>query len=311
MSVAIYTKNERQSQSWVKRLQQELPNVEVEVYPEIADYTTVDFLLCWKPYAGLVEKFTQLKVIQSLGAGVDHILETQKNIDPEIQICKIVDERLTVDMWEYILSIVMADLRNLSKYQRQKHDKIWKPKRYRRLCDQTIGLLGLGTIGSFVAHQFTNLGAEVLGWSNSPKNIDDVECFTGRAGLYDLCKRSDYIINLLPLTAQTKDLIDGHFFSQMKASAYFINVGRGGHVVSDELLASLNAKIIRGAALDVFRAEPLPADHPFWIHPDIFITPHIGSRTHIDSVYPQVVENIRRLAKGKDLLHRIDLQKGY
>jgi len=310
MSVAIYTKNKKQLNRWQEILKSELPEKKVEIYPDISDFTSIDFLICWKPYSGLVEKFPNLKAIQSLGAGVDHIFDTNE-IDPVIQVSKIVDHQLTHDMWEHVLSIVLADMKNLALYQKQQTTYLWKPKRYRRFKDTTIGILGLGTIGSYVARQFAQLGFKVAGWSGSKKEIANVETHVGQSGLDMVCNESDFLINILPLTNATSGILNKELFSKMKPSSYLINVGRGAHVVDEDLVASLRDGEIRGAALDVFHMEPLPVNHDFWNNTQILVTPHIASLTHIDSVYPQVVENIRRLDAGRVLLNTIDVEKGY
>ena len=310
MSVAIYTKNTKQSNAWRIVLQEELPNQTIEVYPSISDHNKVELLICWKPYHGLIAQFPNLKAIQSLGAGVDHIF-ADNVIDAHIQVSKIVDDQLTQDMWEHVLSIVLNDMKNLFQYQDQQKQNLWKPKRYKRINDVSIGILGLGTIGSYVARQFGLLGFIVLGWSRTNKQIDNVTTFVGNGGLESICNQSDYLINILPLTKETRGILNKNLFSTMKTDSYLINVGRGQQLVESDLIAALNSEQIRGAALDVFDMEPLPETHAFWENSNIQVTPHIASLTHIKSVYPQVVENIKRLNAGSQLLNCIDIEKGY
>ncbi len=310
MSIAIYTKNEKQSRKWLDILKRELPDFRIEIYPNINYFEAVELLICWKPYTGLIDKFTNLRAIQSLGAGVDHIFDYNA-IHASIQVSKIVDDQLTQDMWEHVLGIVMADMKNLDLYREQQKTNSWKPKRYKRIKDTTIGILGLGTIGKYVADQFANLGFEVLGWSRSPKTLQKITSFVGQEGMEQVGRNADYLINILPLTTETRGVFDKDFFSIMKPSSLFINVGRGPHVVDDDLIDCLDSDILRGAALDVFHTEPLPEDHKFWAHPKILVTPHIASLTSIKSVFPQVVENIQRLNTGKPMLNVIDVEKGY
>ncbi|MDF1696595.1 MAG: glyoxylate/hydroxypyruvate reductase A [Saprospiraceae bacterium] len=310
MTIAIYTQNEKQSQKWLDLLSNELPKHTIEIYPNITSFQEVEMLICWKPYNGLISKFSNLKAIQSLGAGVDHIFSENK-VDSSIQVSKVVDQQLTLDMWEHALAIILGDMKNLPFYASKQNEKIWKPRRYKRLNEVAIGVLGLGTIGAFVAAQFTQLGCKVFGWSRSQKSIADITTYTGKDGLVKMCAEVDYVLNILPLTMETKGILTKELFSSMNSSAYLINIGRGQHVVDKDLIHSLDEEQIRGAALDVFHFEPLPASHPFWAHPKVTITPHIASLTHINSVYPQVVENIQRLAEGTTMLHRIDPEKGY
>ena len=310
MSTAIYTKNTKESNSWRIVLQEELPDQTIEVYPSIADYNDVEFLICWKPYHGLIAQFPNLKAIQSLGAGVDHIFDAN-TIDAHIQVSKIVDDQLTQDMWEHTLSIVMADMKNFAFFKDKQQNRTWKPRRYKRIKDIKIGILGLGTIGKYVATQFETLGFQVTGWSRSTKSLPNIMTYMGQEGINQVCSNSDYLINILPLTIETKGIMNKGVFVYMKPSSYFINVGRGSHVVDNDLIECLDNEILRGAALDVFQIEPLSDDHPFWSHLKILITPHIASLTNIESVYPQVIENIRRLDSGLPLLNLIDVGKGY
>jgi len=310
MSIAIYTKNEKQSNAWRIVLQDELPNHNIEVYPSIADYNDVEILICWKPYHGLISQFPNLKAIQSLGAGVDHIFENN-TIAADVQVSKVVDDQLAQDMWEYTLSVVMADMKNLAFFKEKQQNRSWKPRRYKRIKDIKIGILGLGAIGSYVAKKFSSLGFEVFGWSRSAKMVDNFSAFEGDEGLHSVCNSSDYLINILPLTNETKGILNKKILSKLKPSSYLINVGRGQHLVDEDLIECLGSGQPRGASLDVFQNEPLPESHPFWTHPKIQITPHIASLTHIDSVYPQVVENIKRMTYGKPLMNCVDVKKGY
>lgn len=310
MSVAIYTKNEKQSARWQEVLRRELPDLSIEVYPSIKDFSKIKLLVCWKPYKGLIERFPNLKAIQSLGAGVDHIFK-ENTVASGIQVSKVVDHQLRQDMWEHALSIIMADMKNLRLYQERQKEKIWKPKRYKRMKDVSIGILGLGSIGSYVASRFAEMGFSVQGWSRSDKDIDGVESSCGEAGLKNLCSSVDYLVNILPLTEATRGILNDDLFSLMKPSSYLVNIGRGAHVVEEDLLKCLEEEVIRGAALDVFSTEPLPENSAFWHRAGVTITPHVASLTHIDSVYPQVVENVKRLEANLPLLNAIDVRREY
>jgi glyoxylate/hydroxypyruvate reductase A len=310
MSIAIYTKNDKQSQKWKQILKSNLQNVTIEIYPNISKLESITFLVCWKPEKNLLSKFPNLKAIQSLGAGVDHILDHHP-VPSHIQVSKVVDDNLTHDMWEHALSIILSDMKNLPLHSKNQISKTWRYKKYKRIKDVSIGILGLGTIGKYVAIKFASIGFKVGGWSRSKKDIDNVVSYSEDSGMKSLILESDYIVNILPLTNDTKGLIDHDFLSNMKKGSYFINIGRGPHVVDADLIASIDAGHLRGAALDVFHSEPLPIESPFWKHSSIIVTPHIASLTHIDSVIPQVVENYMRLVKGELLLNLVDLSKGY
>ncbi|MFT4536049.1 MAG: glyoxylate/hydroxypyruvate reductase A [Saprospiraceae bacterium] len=310
MSIAIYTRNVKQSQSWADILKSNLQNERIEIYPNISDFVNVTFLVCWKPEEGLLGKFPNLKAIQSLGAGVDHILDNHV-VPSHIKVSKVVDVNLTHDMWEHSMSIILSDMKNLPLHAKNQKSKIWKPKRYTRIKDVSIGILGLGSIGKYVASQFALMGFKVGGWSRSKKEIQNVDTYSEESGLKTLLSVSDYVINILPLTKETRSIVDLDFLAKMKQGSYFINIGRGPHVVNADLLSSIDTGKLRGAALDVFEKEPLPIESAIWNHPLITITPHIASLTHIDSVFPQVIENYNRLINGELLLNLVDLSKGY
>lgn len=310
MSIVIYTKNEKQSRKWFECLKKDLPKETIEIYPIVSNFELVTFLVCWKPEKGLLEKFPNLKGIQSLGAGVDHILEDHV-VPANVQLSKVVDNNLTHDMWEHAMSIILANMKNLHIHSKNQKIKNWKPKRYKRIKDISIGVLGLGTIGKYVASQFSNVGFKVNGWARSKKEITNVETFIGKSGLNSMLSISDYIVNILPLTKETAGIINSDFLSNMKSGSYLINIGRGQHIVDEDLLSIIDSGHVRGAALDVFQSEPLPVESPLWSHPSIIITPHIASLTHINSVFPQVVENYRRLKNEQILLNLVDLSKGY
>ena len=310
MSIAIYTRNEKQSQSWAEILKSNLQNETIEVYPNISNFINVTFLVCWKPEEGLLDKFPNLKAIQSLGAGVDHILDNHV-VPPHIKMSKVVDVNLTHDMWEHSMSIILSDMKNLPLHAENQKSKIWKPKRYQRIKDVSIGILGLGSIGRYVASQFAHSGFKVRGWSRSKKEIENVDTCFEESGLKSLLLVSDYVVNILPLTKETRGIVNHDFLSKMKQGSYFINIGRGPHVVNADLLSFIDSGQLRGAALDVFEQEPLPLKSPIWKHSSITITPHIASLTHIDSVYPQVIENYKRLINGRTLLNLVDPSKGY
>lgn len=310
MSVAIYTKNDKQSLAWSVVLNEELPTHTIEVYPSISDFEKVKVLVCWKPAPGLVGQFPNLRAIQSLGAGVDHIFATNV-IDANIQISKIVDDQLTQDMWEFVLSQVLAEMKNFSFFKAKQREGVWKARRYKSIKDVSIGILGLGAIGQFVADNFSKLGFTVKGWSNSEKDLEGVQTFVGKKGLQQMCENVDYLVNILPLTNATKGVLSLELFTWMKEDGYLINVGRGEHLREEDLLKALDEGLIRGASLDVFTEEPLPSSHAFWRHSKVQVTPHIASLTNITTVYPQVVENIKRIDAGLPILNGIDRIKGY
>jgi glyoxylate/hydroxypyruvate reductase A len=309
MSIAIIF-NQKDPKYWAETLQALLPETLIEIYPNIKDKDTVDFVLCWKPNQDVLAEFPNIKVMQSVGAAVDHIINTQ-NIHNDQTVCRIVDEALSNDMFEFLLTIVLTQLKNIPLYIKQKEQKLWEPKAYKNIKDLTISIMGLGNIGAEVAEKMASIGFKVKGWSASKKDIKRVHSFVGDSELANFLKGTDVLINILPVTQQTRGIINKKFLMQINKGGFFINVGRGNHVIETDLVEMLNSDQLSGALLDVFDIEPLPINHPFWGHPKIQITPHIASVTHIQSAALLVVENYKNHLTGLPVKHIASLKKGY
>lgn len=309
MSIALIFEN-KNPKPWQDILQEKLPNSCIEIYPNIADKEKVEFIICWKAPKGVFNEFPNAKVIQSVGASIDHITNAQKLTKKQI-VTRIVDEHLSNDMWEFLLTQVLAQLKNEQQYQQQQIHKKWQQHSYRTISETSIAILGLGKIGGFVAEKFAKLGFSVKGWSNSKKEIPQVKSYNGKEELPIFLEETDFLINLLPLTDETKGILDKKLLSQLPKEAFLINVGRGEHLVEEDLLELLNTDALAGAILDVFEKEPLPKNHPFWQHPNVYITPHVASLTNIASASAQIVENYYRFQNQKELHNIVSLKKGY
>lgn len=309
MSILIICNN-KDPKPWAKALREKLPEVVVEIFPEVKDKTKVDYIICWKPQPGTFEQFPNLKVIQSLGAGIDHITETN-TIKKNITLTRMVDPNLANDMWEFLLAVVMNHLKGLSLYTRQQILKKWLQHSYLTIRETRMAILGLGNIGAFVAENFAQLGFKVKGWSGSKKAIPGVTGFVGFDELHKCLENTDILINLLPLTEATTGILNKKNLQQLNKGAFLINVGRGNHLNEQDLIHLLDQSHLSGAFLDVFSVEPLPNDHPFWEHPKMAITPHIASLTNMGSAIGQLVENYRRFKRNEKLLYTVSLEKGY
>ncbi len=302
--------NNKDPKPWKSQLQDKIRNTEIEIYPNIQDKSKVDFIICWKPTDRVFDEFPNLKVVQSVGASIDHIINSQK-INEHIIISRIVDKKLSVDMWEYLLSVVLSEMKNLNFYYKNKANKIWKQKEYKSINDTTISILGLGKIGSYVAEKFAEIGFEVKGWSNSQKEITNVKSYIGKDEFYKCLENSDFLINILPLTKETTEIINKKSLKKIKKGGFFINVGRGEHLNEANLIELLNKKHLSGALLDVFREEPLKDKNILWKQSNLYITPHIASLTNVKSVINQIAENHHRFIANKKLLNVVSLKKGY
>ena len=309
MSIVIIC-NEPYATNWSKALKEHLPSVKIDIYPHVSDYNEVEMTISWKAPAGLFSAFPNLKLVQSLGAGVKHVFDGQQ-LDEKIKIARIIDPQLSEDMWEYVLMLSLNHLRNTRIYFQKQLKKEWQELRYKNIKDTTVSILGLGKIGSHVAVKMADIGFKVQGWSGSEKKIPGVRSFFGKNGLEELLNTTDILVNILPLTAETTGLLNKANLLKLKKGAYLINVGRGPHVVDDDLIELIEDGFLSGAALDVFHEEPLPAKHPFWEHPKITVMPHVASMTNIRTAVSQVVENYKRMKNGKQLINIVSQERKY
>ncbi len=293
--------------AWVEGLSKSNLVSAVHVWPTESDLSNVEVLLVWKPLpAGIIELLPNLKFISSIGAGVDHLLGDSQ-IPLDLPVARIVDERLTGDMTNYVMMAVVMHQRNLLHVLENQKQAKWERHHYPNL---RVGVMGLGELGGHLARTLSGAGFEVSGYSRSSKQIDRVATFNG-ADRSEFLKDLDVLVNLLPVTSETENILNKDLFGQIKPGAFLINVARGAHLDEMDLLDALEKGIISRAMLDVFKEEPLPSDHPFWGHPKITITPHIASVTTPASAMKLVLENCRRLRDGEKFLHLVDLQRGY
>lgn len=256
--------------------------------------------------AGALQSLPQLEVVQSLGAGVDGLAQ---QIPLGVRLCRTVSPSLKSDMRDYVLLSILAEQRQwdaMSKDQAKHH---WQPRHYRR--GGTVGIMGLGELGQAVASGLAALGFTLKGWSRTPKELDGVQCFDGPEQLGAFLGELDYLVCLLPLTDQTRGLMDRDFFQRLGKAPYLIHAGRGPQLVESDLLAALDNQWLRGACLDVFHQEPLPAGHPFWAHPRIRITPHCASVTSGKELAKAVYHNYLAMRQGLALNHLVDTTQEY
>lgn len=308
--ILVYCSREEIGKNWVKAVAAEFGEDKVFMKDDVVNPSEIEIALTWKAPKQSLQPFKNLKLIQSLGAGVDHIFD-QDNAVEGSKVARIVDPQLSEDMYEFVLAIVLNKMKNLEQYRDQQNQKFWKEKRYRVISDVKIGILGLGVIGSLVATRLKTAGFDCMGWSGSEKNIEGIQSFIGDSGLQEMLSESDFVINILPLTNETRGFINYEMLKKVKRGAYIINVGRGPHVVDEDLLQAIEEGLISGAALDVFHKEPLPVDHPFWSNEKIVLTPHIASITNINTAREQIFANIRRYLAGEKIANEVSINKGY
>lgn len=300
----------RDPENWVKKLKEQHPGMNIYVYPEDHENEEVEFALTWNHPRGLFKNYPNLKVIASMGAGVDHIVNDD-GLPEEVVITRVVDDRLTQDMSDFVLSQVMAHIRGLHYYTKAQAKKKWDRFQYRKPEDTKVGIMGIGVLGNAVTDKLYKNGFRVYGWSRTEKSCENVTSFHGKEQLEDFLQNSEILICLLPLTEDTENILNADLFDMLPQGAYVINVARGQHLVEHDLMEMINNGHLSGASLDVFREEPLPEEHPFWEHSKINITPHIASLTSPASVVPQIVENYERMMENEPLKNTVERDKGY
>ncbi len=291
------------AERWLPLLERALPRDEFTVEPR-AD---VDVALVATPHPGIFGRLPNLKLVQSLWMGVEKLLE-----DPElprnVPLARLVDPGMVGAMSETVLAHVLDWHRHLYLYRQWQREKKWQRRGQFLPSDRTVGLLGLGELGTDAARKLLALGFKVCGWSRRPKRVAGVHSSTD---LDEILGMSDALVCLLPLTEQTRGVLNAAAFARMPKVGCVINVARGAHVVSADLLAALDSGHLAHAYLDVFEPEPLPADSPLWSHPGVTVTPHAAALTEPRTAVAKIVENIERLRRGSAPLHLVDRAAGY
>jgi glyoxylate/hydroxypyruvate reductase A len=295
------------SAPWIEGLRAGLPGAEVEEWRPGA--APADHAVVWAPPQQFLDEQSRLKGIFNIGAGVDALMKLR--LPPDALVVRLDDAGMSVQMAEFVCHAVIRHFRELDAYEREAAAGRWAFRKPRSRAEFPVGVLGLGVLGRRVAQALAGFEFPVRGWSLSAKDVPGVQCFAGDAQLAEFLAGTRVLVNLLPLTPETENLLDRRTLSQLQPGGYVINVARGAHLVDADLLALLDSGHLAGAALDVFRTEPLPAEHPFWRHPKITVTPHTSARTLRDESIAQIVGKIRALERGEPIAGVVDRQRGY
>ena len=269
-----------------------------------------DIALVWAPPAGAFADMPNLKGIINKGQGVDHIVR-DPTVPRDVPLVRLVDPDMSDALSHWVILAALDFWRDASYYRRCQTQKIWKPVVQRPATGATIGVMGVGAIGSVVAKRFAALGFAVRGWARSPREIDGVTVFAGSDSLDKFLDDVDILVSVLPLTDETTGIMNADLFARLAKGAFVINGGRGQQLVEDDLLTALEAGQLAGAALDVFAHEPLPKDHPFWTHPKITVWPHVAAQTNPNTAASQVAAAITAIMAGKMPENRVDWHRGY
>ena len=252
--------------------------------------------------------YTRLKAVLNLWAGVE---DAVNNPTLKVPYARMVDdEGLTQGMVEWVTGHVLRHHLGMDRHILGQ-DGEWRAEAPPLASDRRVTVLGLGALGEACARMLVRLGFAVTGWSRRPKDIPGVSCLSGDAGLQAALGAADILVLLLPLTDDTENLLNAETLARLPEGAVIVNPGRGPLIDDDALLAALDQGHVAHATLDVFRVEPLPADHPFWAHPKVTVTPHIASETRPETAAQVIAENVRRGETGEPFLHLVDRESGY
>lgn len=277
------------------------------------DLSTAHYAVLWKPLDDLFLRATNLKVLFSGGAGVDHVLTLPRL--PDLPLVRFVDPTLTTRMSEWVVMQCLMHLRQHVAYERQRAKKLWAPLNQPEASELTVGMMGMGVLGTDAARKLKVMGFNVIGWSKSRKAIDGIETFAGPE-LDTFLGKTDILVGLLPLTAETKAIFNAQLFSKLRRSGplgapVFINAGRGGSQVEADIVSALDRGVLKGVSLDVFETEPLPSSSPLWTMDAALMTPHSAADSDVKALFDHVERQIARFEAGQPLEHLVSRDAGY
>tara|TARA_B110000305_G_scaffold91938_1_gene103748 strand:- start:25 stop:963 length:939 start_codon:yes stop_codon:yes gene_type:complete len=284
---------------WASGLQSAMPDMNILIYPNEGDVSEIEYAVVWKHPRGILKKYPNLKAILSLGAGVDHIIS-----DPElpggVPIVRLVDKKLTHEMYLHALHWVLHFHSDQYLYRIQQVKTKWAQLPSMQSEDRTIGIMGLGNIGRRIGDSLAKLDFKVVGWGANKKSpMSGIQYYYGNDQLEDFLSKTNVLINVLPLTKDTMNLVTKKKMLFLPKGAFLINIGRGKIINENDLLSLLNNGHVAAAALDVFEEEPLPENNSLWSHPSVYITPHIAGQSNPNSASKTICENINRIQNGE------------
>ncbi len=305
----LFKRDAGDPEPWLAALAKLMPERELRVFPDLEPSGDIEYALVYQPPPGLLASLPNLKAIFSLWAGIDHL--SSDPALPPVPVIRMVERSMTATMTVHVVQQVLGLHTRAATYRAQQAERHWHQGELTAPWDRRVGILGLGSLGRDAAEKLAGLRFDVAGWSRSPKQIEDISCYHGEAGLTEFLARTDILVCLLPLTAATQGILNSALFERLPRGAAMVNCARGGHLVEADLLAALNAGQLRAAALDVFDKEPLPEDHPFWGHPKIVVTPHIAAYSVPETAVESVAANIARIESGQPPHYAVDFKRGY
>ena len=305
----LYKADPIRGAEWKALVEARAPGLPVHIWPETGDPANIRYLAVWQPPADMLTLFPNAEIVFSVGAGVDQF--DFSALPAHVPLIRMIEPGITQGMVEFVTLAVLSLHRHLPDYIADKAAARWEQIRLVPAAARRIGILGLGRLGEAAFRKLAGFGFAMSGWNRSPREIDGITCHSGEEALPGFIAGCDILVCMLPLTPETRGILNRDLFEHLPAGAGLVNAGRGGHLVQDDLLEALGSGRISSAFLDVTDPEPLPQGHPFWAHPRILLTPHVASMTRPETAVDFVLETIERHRKGLPLEGLVDRSRGY
>lgn len=305
----LYKADPVRGEQWKALFAERAPDIEWRAWPDLGDPQAIRYLAAWQAPDDLETLLPNLQVLFALSAGVDQL--DLGRLPAHLPVVRLLDPGITQGMCEYASFAVLSLHRDMLRYRQQQTDKHWQAHRLLPASKRRVGVMGLGLQARQILATLQPYGFALSGWARSRHDIPGVECFAGAEQLPAFLGQCDILLCVLPLTEQTEGILDRQLFQHLPKGAALVNMGRGGHLVEEDLLQALASGQLSAAVLDVLREEPARPEHPFWHHPQILLTPHIAAMTQPESAFDVLLENIRRHQRGDPMLGQIDRKQGY
>ena len=305
----LYKADPVRGEQWKRLFAEHAPDIEWRAWPDIGDPKDIRYLAAWQAPDDLETLLPNLQVLFALSAGVDQL--DLDRLPTTLPVVRLLDPSITRGMCEYASFAVLSLHRDMLRYRQQQMARCWQAHLLQPAAKRRVGVMGLGTQAQQILATLQTFGFDLSGWARSEHRIAGVDCFAGAEQLPAFLDRCDIVVCVLPLTEQTKGILNRQLFQHLPKGAALVNMGRGGHLIEEDLLEALASGQLSAAVLDVLEQEPAAPDHPFWHHPQILLTPHIAAMTQPESAFSVLLENIRRHQRGESMLGQVDRERSY
>ncbi len=306
-NIVLYCPQDKDAQRWAQALRTALPEATITVWPERNSHA--DYAVVWSPSQDFIDAHQQVRAIFNLGAGVDALLKLR--IPASVPLVRIENGGMAAQMADYVCHAVLGHFRQFDTYSTSMRARQWKPLAPRLRSNYPVGVMGLGVLGQHVAQHLLGFEFPVRGWSRSAKQMAGVQCYHGTDQFHAFLAATRILVCMLPLTPETRGILNCNTLSRLMPPGYLINVARGAHLVDADLLDLIDSGQMAGATLDVFHTEPLPPDDPLRSRAQITLTPHISAQTLMHEATAQISSKIRALHAGGTITGVVDPMQAY